>query len=137
MADLDYYALYADVKDILMNQNLGVADGNIIDEAAIEKMLKSMQGKIHLRLRRTTLVSITNEVHVEVLKDMQISLITQLAIRARHMKENNLADTDVLTTYWTLSPNFSKEQKADLATIRDDLEDNSYNFNTRSGAEVH
>ena len=137
MADLDYYALYADVKDILMNQNLGVADGNIIDEAAIEKMLKSMQGKIHLRLRRTTLVSITNVVHVEVLRDMQISLITQLAIRARHMKENNLADTDVLTTYWTLSPNFSKEQKADLATIRDDLEDNAYNYNTRSGAEVH
>ena len=136
MADGDYYASYADVQEVLMNENLGVANATIIDDAAIEKILKITQGKIHLRLMRSDLTSLTNVVFAEVLKEMEIGLLTQMAIRARHMKENNLADTDILTTYWTLSPNITKDMKEELESIRLQLDGVAFNYNIRNGAEI-
>ena len=137
MADGDYYASYADIQYILMNAGLGTAGNTMFDENAIETALKLAQGKIHLFLNLDTLTSITGDVYIEVLKSIQIHLVHQRIIAARHAKENNLADTTVLTTFWQLSPQFTYQQKDELEIIKRRVNGYGiYNYNIRTGSRI-
>ncbi|MCK5644632.1 MAG: hypothetical protein KAJ19_27790 [Gammaproteobacteria bacterium] len=138
MADLDYYASFADVKDILENAGLGDAGNTLLDDDAIEKILKIAQAKLHLRLGLTTLTSQTDVIAVELLKEMQVTYILQWIIAARHANENNLSDIGIVQTFWTMAPTFTFAQQADLALIKRviDVNKGSANYNMRTGART-
>gem|GEM_PF-6218703 len=117
MADGDYYASYADFQHIMMNSGLAVSGNTLFDENATEKTLKITQARIHLKLKLETLTSLTHVVYVEILKGIQIHLLTQMALAARTLQEQNLSSNEILTTWWTLSPNFTNQQLDELRDI--------------------
>lgn len=138
MADLDYYASYADVQDILMNAGLGLDGNTILDDEAIEKILKISQAKIHGKLLLRTLTSITNVVDVEILKEIQIDHIMQRILAARHANENNLSDISSLTAFWTMAPTFTFAQLGDLARIKrlNQSSKGAFNHDIRTGSRL-
>lgn len=138
MADGDYYASYADVQKLLMNAGIGVADNTMFDDDAIELALKISQARIHLKIGLPdTLTSITGAVYAEVLKGIQIHQILQRIIAARHCKDQNLASIEVLNTFWTLSPQFTIQQREDLKEIKRKYHGLAIaNYDIRTGARI-
>ena len=138
LADGDYYAKYADVQHILMNAGLGTEGDTLWNENAIEKALKISQARLHLRIGVTeSLTSISSVVFVEILKGIQIHMIQQFILASRSMKENSLSTTDILNTFWTLSPNLTNDQKAELREIKRKYHGLAIkNYDIRSGVEI-
>lgn len=117
MADGDYYASYADVKHILMNSNLGTSGNALWDDDAIEKALKMDQAKLHLRMRITTLTSLTDVVDIEVLKAILIHMQSQRILVSRHFNEGNIDNLETLQAFWALSPQITYSQLNDMKVI--------------------
>ena len=138
MADGDYYASYADVQEVLMNTGLGLAGNTLLDDAAIEKVLKIGQAKLHLRLGLSTLTSETHVVAVELLKEMEIDMSLQRIIAARYGNDNNLSDLGAVQAFWTISPTLTYAQIADLNLIKRLISSNKgiFNHNIFSGSRT-
>jgi len=139
MADLDYYASYADISDILQNANLTNSGNSLLDDDAAEKILKISQAKIHIRIGKdNTLTSITGVVFVELLKEIQVAYILQWIIAARHANENNLSDIAAVQVFWTLAPTFTYAQEQTLKWVKRKISVNKgmHNHNIWTGSRV-
>jgi len=136
MADGDYYADYADVQDILQNSGLGTDGNTLLDDEAIEKILKIAQAKMHIRLGLSTLTSQTDVIVDELLREMQVAYVLQWIIAARHANENNLSDIGIVQTFWTLAPTFTYAQEQELRWIKRKISGNKgmHNHNIYTGS---
>ena len=136
MADGDYYADYADVQDILQNSSLGTDGNTLLDDEAIEKILKIAQAKMHIRLGLSTLTSQTDVIVDELLREMQVAYVLQWIIAARHANENNLSDIGIVQTFWTLAPTFTYAQEQELRWIKRKISGNKgmHNHNIYTGS---
>jgi len=136
MADGDYYADYDDIQDILQNADLGTDGNTLLDDEAIEKILKISQAKIHLRLGLSTLTSQTDVIVDEILREIQVAYVMQWVLAARHFNENNLSDIGVVQTFWTIAPTFTYAQEQELRWIKRKISTTKgmYNHNIFTGS---
>ena len=136
----EYYASYADVRNLLMNENLGVANATLWDDNAIEKGLKIDQGKINWKIGlRNTLTSYSGDVVVvEILRGIMYTLQLQRVLVARHANQNNLSAIETLQAFWTISPTFTFAQLNDMKEIKREIRASRgfFNHNIWSGGRV-
>jgi hypothetical protein len=96
MASGDHYASYTDVQKVLMNAGLGVSGNTMFDDTAIEAALDITMAMIHLELDITSKTSTSP--YADILKGIQIDMVTQYIIRARFFQDTNLADPGILNS---------------------------------------
>ena len=136
MADLDYYASYANVRNLLMNAALGTATSTLYWETSLELALSISQGYIHQYLGLENLTSTTNVVHVAVLKGIQIDLIMMRVLQARQMTENNLSAAGEIQSFWQMMPYLTNEHRRLLDSILDQMDGVAWTFDVNTGYEV-
>jgi hypothetical protein len=137
MTDGDHYASYADVRDALMKAHIGVDGSTLYDDGALEYALDTTMDEIHTELDfRTT--KVTDSPVVNVLRKIQVELIFQMILMARHVQENNLADAGAIQGFWQITPSFTREHMRKLRKINSYLRGNNnvFLYSSHTGDQI-
>jgi len=136
MADGDHYAAYASVRELLSNDQIGVAGATLYDDGSLERALDITMAILHNYLGLTTMTKVGDAVDLVVLEGIQCDLINMQILRARNMKENNIGDIATTIQYWSVTPYLTREHKMMLDQINAKLEGSSFVYNVKNGTEV-
>ena len=96
------------------NAALGVSGNVIWDDTAMAKALAYADALINVKIHQTT--NISEEPWLTAFSAMSDDLIFMMALRARHLKENNLPQG--VTAFWQITPTWTRDH---LATFREYL----------------
>lgn len=135
MADLDYYASYAEVRNLLNNQNVG--SGTIYAEASMELALKISQALINLELGVDTLSCVSDVIVAEIAKGVQIDVIHQRILQAANLRFfATEADSSAVIGFWRQMTQLTREHRRILAICKSKNEGVAWAVNTRDGSVV-
>jgi len=128
------YASVSEVKNRLLNANLGVSTSIVCTDTEIADLLTEADDMLNFELEITT--NTTNASFTPILKKIAIDLVSMSILRGRHYKETT---TEVnVERYYTITPDFTREHMRRLRRIRERLRggNNVWVFNTATGLEV-
>lgn len=137
MTDGDHYASYADVRAALMESSIGVTGGTLYNDTALEYALDVSMDEIHTELGFIT-SKVTTAPIVNVLRKIQVEIVFQMILQARHTNQNNLADPGSIQGFWQITPAFTREHLRKLRKIREYLKGNNnvYLYSTHTGDQI-
>ena len=105
---------------------------SVADSGELTEMIAQVSAMINIEMRVAS--DIATEPYATGLRKICVDIVLMMVLEGRHFKENNLmAD---ITSYWAITPEFTDRQRRLLQSIREQIEDQTLSYNTRTGAEV-
>ena len=105
-------------------------------ETGLEVALLTSQAAIQFEIYQDNTTTMVTGNYANMCKGIQINMIMMRILQARHLKENNLADSGAIQGFFRVMPAFTFEDKHTLAIIRSKVLATSYNFNIQTGARI-
>ena len=134
--DGDYYASYANIRDLLNSQNIGVAGSSLMIAAGLEVALLTSQALINFEIYQDDTTTKVTGNYANICKAIQIDLVMMRILQSKHMTENDLTDAGAIQGYFRVMPALTFEHKFLLAQIRSKVLGTSYNWNIQTGERI-
>jgi hypothetical protein len=96
------------------------------------EMIAQTSAMINVELR--VAADIATEPYATALRKVCVDVVLMMILEARTFKENNLMDN--VTSFWAITPEFTDRQRRLFNSIREQVEDQTFAYSTRTGQEV-